>query len=300
MTLSASGSAASSGSPARCSSCAGAAPWASARRSRSRARAGRSGTGWSSSSARMSPSSRSTRGRAASTLPGHDRRAHRRAVPARRLGGDARAGHGRSRHADRRRPADRPAPPRRRERRRDQPGVPRPPARLHRDRDQRDRPAGLPRPRPEAADLHRRRPAGRRARRPDRDRRAAPRRGALRDGLRGDGHHPARGRLLPGRVRGVGDARPDRLVPQPRRRPGDRAAAHPALRAHPRRAPRVRPRDERARRADRRDRLRRGAPRAGHRARGDPRPAGLPRLPVHGPGDALRAGRAGPRAARDR
>ncbi len=39
-----------------------------------------------------------------------------------------------------------------------------------------------------------------------------------------------------------GVARPDRLVPQPRRRPGDRAPAHPALRADPGRAPRVRAR----------------------------------------------------------
>ena len=88
-----------------------------------------------------------------------------------------------------------------------------------------------------------------------------------------------------------GVARPDRLVPEPGRRSGHRAAAHATLRADTGRAPRPRPWDERPRRAHGRAGLWRGPSRAVDGPQRDLRAAGLPGLPLHGPGHAVRTGR---------
>ena len=113
----------------------------------------------------------------------------------------------------------------------DQPVGPRQAGRLHPDRYVRHRRARHAGPRPEAADLLRRGPPGKQARRPDRPAgKGAGRGGAVCRGLRGDGHHPQGGLVLHAGLRADGSARPRGLLHEPCRRPDGRAARRPAVR----------------------------------------------------------------------
>ena len=152
------------------------------------------------------------------------------------------------------------------------------PVRVHRDRDLGDRRAPHARARPEAAGLLRLRPAGARARVPDRARGARPQlRRGVRRGLRRDRRDRPRGRVPPQPLRRGSGARTLRRLRQPRRRAGGRAAHLPARRADRGRVPRLRARPARPRRARRHDELLRGPARGRRRARRGAGPARLPR-----------------------
>ncbi len=180
-----------------------------------------------------------------------------------------------------------------------QPGRARAPRRVHRDRHLGDRRAAHARARPEAAGLLRLRPAGARARDPDRASARACR--GSDDGFvvvfAAIGVTDRRGRVRPRPLRRRGRARALRRLRQPRRRAGGRATHLPARRADRGRVPRLRARPARARRARRHDQLLRGPARGRRRTRRGAGPARLPRLHVLRPRLAVRTRRAHPRAA---
>ena len=120
--------------------------------------------------------------------------------------------------------------PPRRQRRAAQPGRPRLPARVHPDRHLRHRRHELADPRPEAADLLRRRPAAQPGRGADRPPGQAARRGLvrIRHRLRRLRRLARRRPLLPGELRGERRPQQGGDVPQPGRRAGHRAPADPA------------------------------------------------------------------------
>ncbi len=226
---------------------------------------------------------------------GADHAGHPRAFPGRAAedrGERAHAGPGVQRPgaAHRRGPGPGRGPGGGRQRPADQPHRARVPAGLHPDRDLGDRRDEHPDPRAEAADLLRQRPAAQRAGRPDRPPGQDPRHGnPVRRGVRGHGRQARRGPLLLQLLRGDRRAGQRGPVPVPGRRPLHRAADHPAHGPDPGRAPGLQPGHARAGDHDRHDQLLRGSAGDLHHPRRDPLPQGLPRLPVLGPGRAVRA-----------